>query len=344
MNVLSKRVASGHSAQIPNDEPIEQAARNLLINCAELQHGNRVVILAEDPALGWYDGTCPEITARVATELGATVEVLPIGSSTETLGGSAQSACEGADIRIYFARIGDRSRFGTQPSRGITVIVYARTAATFGSEFGIRPHGEMLVLKDRANAALFSAREIRITCPLGTSVAGAPPAIGAEPEDVTVRRFPMCMPAPMPAAGFSGKVALTGFLTPTGSREYEPASLKLEPVTFAHIKNGRISDFEGDAAKTGAIRKHYKMVSDRFGIDAGIVHSWHAGIHSGCRFDGMPADNPDLWSNSVFGHPGYLHFHTCGDYAPGEIAWMIAEPTIVADDEVLWSNGRLLVR
>lgn len=344
MNAHPACIASELSSRIPTNDPIAEAARNLLINCAELRRGDRVVILAEDPALGWYDGTCPEITARVASELGAKVEVLPIGSSAGPLGDSTERACESADVRVFFARIGDRSRFGTQPGRGITVIVYARTAATFGSEFGTRPHGEVLALKNRANAALFSAREITITCPLGTEVAGTPPSIGAEPDDVTVRRFPMCMPAPMPATGFSGKVALAGFLTPTGSKEYEPASLELRSVAFAHIENGRIRDLEGDAAEVAAIRRHYAMVSERFGIDADRVHSWHAGIHSGCRFDGRPADNPDLWSNSVFGHPGYLHFHTCGDYPPGEISWMVAEPTIVADDEVLWSDGRLHVR
>ena len=112
---------------------------------------------------------------------------------------------------------------------------------------------------------------------------------------------------------------------------------------FAHIENGRICGFDGDAAEIAAIRRHYARVSGRFGIDADVVHSWHAGIHAGCRFDGRPGDNPDLWSNSVFGHPRYLHFHTCGDYAPGEICWMVANPSIVADGEVLWADGRLYV-
>ena len=34
-------------------------ARNLLLNCAGLKAGDRVLIVQEDPALGWYDTDAP---------------------------------------------------------------------------------------------------------------------------------------------------------------------------------------------------------------------------------------------------------------------------------------------
>ena len=43
----------------------------------------------------------------------------------------------------------------------------------------------------------------------------------------------------------------------------------------------------------------------------------------------------------VYGHPRHLHFHTCGDYAPGEISWHLLDATIAFDGEVLWRDGRL---
>jgi hypothetical protein len=49
----------------------------------------------------------------------------------------------------------------------------------------------------------------------------------------------------------------------------------------------------------------------------------------------------DHWSNSVFGSPRYLHFHTCGDYAPGEICWIVEEPTVKVDGVPLWEKGRI---
>ena len=320
---------------------LKDAARNLLVDCAGLRAGQRVVILAEDPALGWYDSACPEATAGVARDLGAEVKIIPVAGPNTNLDPAVERVCETADIRVFFARCGDQGRFSRQPRRGVTVMVYARTAETFGTNFGIRPHGEMMALKDRMNTALFAAQEIGITCPLGTEVTGTPPAIRQEPEDVTVRRFPMCMPAPMPAKHFSGKVALSGFLTPTGSKCYDPAVLELRSLVFAWFEHGQITGFEGNTPDVDAIRRHYQTVSDRFGINPDTVHSWHAGIHAGCRFDGEPADDADLWANSVFAHPEYLHFHTCGDYAPGEICWMVVRPTIVADGRALWADGLL---
>ena len=35
-------------------DPIAQAARNLLISCAGAETGDTILILHEDPDLGWY--------------------------------------------------------------------------------------------------------------------------------------------------------------------------------------------------------------------------------------------------------------------------------------------------
>jgi hypothetical protein len=54
-----------------------------------------------------------------------------------------------------------------------------------------------------------------------------------------------------------------------------------------------------------------------------------------------PQPDPDRWSNSVFTSPRWLHFHTCGAYAPGEICWMVGEPKVEVDGKALWREGRL---
>ena len=38
-----------------------------------------------------------------------------------------------------------------------------------------------------------------------------------------------------------------------------------------------------------------------------------------------------------------MHFHTCGDYSPGEICWMVIDPTIKFDNKALWLDGVLRV-
>jgi hypothetical protein len=53
-------------------------------------------------------------------------------------------------------------------------------------------------------------------------------------------------------------------------------------------------------------------------------------------------DDPDRWSNSVFTNPRFLHVHTCGNYAPGEICWMLLDPTVSIDGTRMWDNGRFI--
>ena len=62
-----------------------------------------------------------------------------------------------------------------------------------------------------------------------------------------------------------------------------------------------------------------------FSIDEKAVHSWHSGIHPGINYSKKISFNPDMWSNTMFVSSKYLHFHTCGNYAPGEICWMVAK-------------------
>ena len=141
----------------------------------------------------------------------------------------------------------------------------------------------------------------------------------------------------------SGHVALDKYLTPTGSKVYSPASIEIKETVLAQIQNGIISQFEGNINNIKAIQEHYKMVSEKFSIQDNNVHSFHAGIHPGCAYLSDARENPDLWANTVFTNPRVLHFHTCGDYSPGEICWMIIDPTVSIDNKNLWEQGRLRV-
>ncbi|MCP4070308.1 MAG: hypothetical protein GY742_01040 [Hyphomicrobiales bacterium] len=151
----------------------------------------------------------------------------------------------------------------------------------------------------------------------------------------------MGVPIPLDASRFSGRVALAHFLTPTGSKSYHPASIGLDGTTFVDVNDGRITGFSGEVDQIASIEAHYNMVATKFGIDRNIVHSWHAGIHPGCSYPASAARDPDRCSNTVFTNPRFLHLHTCGNYAPAEIFWMILDPTISMDGIKLWGNGRL---
>ena len=110
------------------------------------------------------------------------------------------------------------------------------------------------------------------------------------------------------------------------------------------IKEGKIEGFEGDNETINNVEKHYQKISKMFNISKNIVDSWHAGIHPGTYYNKPIEENPDRWSNTIFGSPKYLHFHTCGDYPPGEICWMIENPSITIQDIPLWENGNLMLK
>ncbi len=334
-------------ATMPADPALAEAAGNLLFACGGLKPGDAVVICREDPAYGWYDAGLAEVLLATATGLGLAAELRDLPPpGVEPDAATAALLLSSANL-IFLARLGDQGRFGPSGGLGRRVMVYARDLAAFGSAFGRTPHAAMQDFKAAMDAVLFSAVEITITCAAGTLITGRAARAPAEtssaltPPDVTVRRFPLGVPAPVPGAGFSGRVALVDALTPTGNRSYEPAVLFLQGPVLALVEAGRITGFEGAAQDVATVEAHYRRVSDRFGIDPGVVHSWHGGLHPACPFHLPTGTDRDLWSNTVFANPRLLHFHTCGAAAPGEISWNIIDPTVTVDGTPLVESGVL---
>jgi len=323
-------------------DKLSEGARNLLINCAGIKRDDTVLIISETPDLGWYDTKAPNAVTSEAMIMGAEVSQLEVGKPENHLSSTLTHAIAQHDCTIFFSRIGDQDRFSKSAPGKKSVMCYARNAEMLASSYGRAPHQALYAMKEAVNTVMLTAQHIEITCPLGTDYAGQISKGKVEnPVDVSVLRFPLGVPAPINAHTFSGRIALAGYLTPTGSKSYEPACLKLEQVIFAKVEAGRILNFEGDYITVNLVQQHYDKIADEFGIDRDIVHSWHAGIHPGCAYKVAAVQDPDRWSNTVFTNPRFLHFHTCGDYAPGEICWMVLDPTICIDGVDLWDKGRL---
>jgi len=317
--------------------------RNMLVNCAGLNSGDRVLIVQEDAALGWYDTEMAAAVADVARDLGASVTVLAVqGPEVEAEAVRVDEASADHDCIVYLARLGDMDRFEASTDGKTRVMSYARNAGMLASRYGTTEHQAFLDLKETVNDVLLGAGRIAVTCPLGTDFSGEVGGnVRENSADVSVRRFPMGVPQAVLAQGFSGRVALARYLTPTGSQPYEPAALAIAEPVYALVESGRIAGFEGDADTVAAVRAHYKFVSEKFGIDPDAIHSWHAGIHPACAYEGDAARDPDHWSNTVFTNPRFLHLHTCGAYPPGEICWMVLDHTVEVDGRNLWDRGRL---
>ena len=318
----------------------ERGARNLLENCAKAEPGDRLLIAFEPPEYGYFDSAAVGVVVRAAQSLGLSVDAVDVGFNPQNphLPSDLLKRFEAADIILFLARLGDQLRFSDMPQGKKIIVSFALNQELFGSGFANGHHDAFLHIKSEINTVLDQAKDVRITCPLGTDVQGRP-EMNLDPSgDTTILRFPMSVHTPTPAHTFSGRVAMT-FLTGTGSKYYDDYNIEFDEPVFAIMEVGRLTHFEGAPKDVARAEAQYDRVASMFGIDRNFVHSWHAGIHPGCVYPWDMRENYERWGGSAFGNPRILHFHTCGSYAPGEISWNVFDPSIAIDGIMYWENG-----
>lgn len=318
-------------------------AHNLLVNCIDLCAGDSLLLVTEDPALGYFGAGLAETIAGHARQLGAVVSMIeaPVIEDPIDFPTDIRDAIANSDHTIFLARLGDQVRFQAIPGRGSKTMCYALDTGYLGSSFAELDHRVMRELKLALEAAFDAADGWRVTCPLGTDISGKFPPAPSDASDgeVTMHRFPLLTYRPIAAASMTGRVALSKWLIGTGSRLYEPYDVRFEGTVFVHVENGRIRDFEGDAESIERIRQHYDHVARRYDIDPAVVDSFHTGMNPQTFYSGPAEADFQRWGGVAFGAPHYLHFHTCGAYSPGEICWSVYDPTILVDGDAYWDNG-----
>lgn len=326
-----------------NDD-VYLGVKNLLTNCARVQAGDKILIVSEKESLGWYRYDAAESVRSVAISLGISAKIVEVDAPGNQKYNEVETIISNYNCTIFFARLGDQNRFEKLKSKSKRVMCYARSINDLGSLFSRVNHQAMVELKESINSVFLNSKKVEVICPHGTYISGE--MLKSKfyiNSDVTVRRFPMVVPMPILASSFSGKVLLSNYLTSTGSKVYYPNSLKLSKLLTISISKGRISDVFGLEKDVLNFNKHYDFVSKKFNLDKNAVHSWHAGIHPATSYEKEIDKDPDQWANTIFGNPHFLHFHTCGALPPGEICWMIKDPTVKVDNKDLWSAGVLMV-
>jgi len=318
-------------------------AMTLLRDCVGGEAGQSLLIVSEPEGSGFYDDAAPKVTAAAGRFIGMRVyqtqsECFLATAEDRTL---LLELLRGFDHIVFFSRVGDQIRFTADKDMPSSTMCYTLDLEALNSAFGTACYHGMCAIKQVIEDALLAAQHIRVSCPRGTDYEGYPQWPTGRENDVRIKRFPMLVPRPIPAEGFRGKVALDRFLVGTGSQFYQPYHLPISHTVFAHIQDNRILDFTGPDAEVERVRQHYAHVSQLYDIDPMFVHSWHAGIHPGCHFQTKAEADILRWSGTAFGNPRILHFHTCGNYAPGEISWNILDPSISLDDVAIWDDGLL---
>lgn len=325
---------------------LQAGIENLLFNCIEAKAGESLAIIREQGGGNYYSATLADVIAAHGRTCALDVTIIdtPFLEDASEFPADISRAMDAVNHTLFLARIGDQARFTDLGGTGTKTVSYALDEESFASTFCSADYRFFLSLKSLINSAIFGEKRITITCASGTNLVGiSPPDPGGDNiGDVSLRRFPMTVFRPVPANTFSGSLALSKWLGPTGSRYYQPDSVLIDGVVIALIEKGRIVGFEGNEREVGKIRAHYDFVAKKYGIEGDIIHSWHAGFHPQNGYAGLAVDNMARWSGSAFGNPRYLHFHTCGDYAPGEICVSVFDPSISVDGTEMWCNGSLV--
>ena len=319
---------------------------NLLFKCIGAHPGDSLFIIAEEEG-GYFSRSLASHIATLARSYCLDTRIINTNFAEDAtiLPKEIANILDATDHILFLARIGDQVRFTELSGRSSKTMCYAQDEESFMSEFCSADYQFFLKFKNIVNAALWGEKKITISCSSGTKLQGISPKYTDTDivGDVTIKRFPLNVCQPIPTATFSGVLAMSKWLCPTGSRFYQPDHVLINSVVYAHIENGRIVDFDGSESDVKKVRQHYEMVAQRYNIDRDIVHSWHVGIHPQNGYFGLASDNLARWSGSGFGNPRYLHLHSCGDYAPGEICISVFDPTISVEGVDLWRNGDLLI-
>ncbi len=317
------------------------AVENLLFQCAGGAPGQSLLIVHENKGDGFYGEDLHTVIADQAKKLGFLVEFYAVAFDPEAkaIPDDLAKASKLADHTVFVARLADQIRFQANTKNASGIITYAIDRDMLTSDFGVNDYKGFEALKTLVNILMMQADCIHVTCKNGSNFSGHAKNFETGTSDVTVKRFPMSIFAPLPTENFAGTIAQNGFLVGTGSKYYKPYACALRDTLLIEFSGNKITGFQGDAADVTAAKNHYRFVANKYGIDPFYIHSWHAGIHPSCSFNAPASASFERWSGAAFGNPRLLHFHSCGKYPPGEICLNIVDPTVSVDGEIIWDGG-----
>jgi len=326
-----------------------EGARNLLVNCAAVKAGEKVLIVGEEGQHAYYDNSVCALIAQEAQRLGAQTEILiaPETNGPEDFPEDVSSAMQTADCSIFVARLGDQIRFCSLPGQGRKAMCYLPDIDYLADPFARNHYDILRRVNSAMEAAIEGASAYRITCPRGTDVIGNLGSVsdqtsaGNRMTPFSVDLFPVMIFPPLTCTGMSGRLALSHWLTTSSTHKYPDPVLKLDTTVTAHVERGRIVRFEGDAEEVDRTRDHFERIGHIVDGDPMTVNSWHTGINPRTFYKNSPEENVERWGDMVYGSPRFTHFHACGS-DPGDISIMLLDATISFDGVDYWKDGRFV--
>jgi hypothetical protein len=320
-----------------------QGLANLLDNCLQVRPGQSVLVIHgsdcfyDDDVITLFEAECRHRGLVVASH-----RTLPV-TRPEEMSPKLVKLMQSTDFTVFFHSLGGMLRFVSIPDAGTLCMTFAATLEVLGSGFCTLDQRLMMDLMKNVQARMDQSKEWRITCPLGTDLRSpvvAPMSGGASGDGFTLRQFPIGSHRPMLASQMSGRLMIKWLLS-TGVHRVDPFGIELTAPVCAHVTNGRITEFTGAEHDVARVKARYAQmgVHNANPDETLVLNSWHAGIHPQGYCDTPVQADFERWITLAHHNPRMVHFHSCGDFNPGEIALPVIDPTISFDGEDLWRGG-----
>jgi hypothetical protein len=328
-------------------DAIEAGARNLLLNCAEVEPGDSILLVGEQSESAYFDPKLCDDIAQVAQSLGVEASIIlarPVSDASQ-FPQCINDAMLEVDKTIFFSRLGDQVRFIESPGECKKIMCYTLTRKHLGSPFASVNFKTMKKIHDLLTGKIIESKRYRIESDCGTHldseiIHGRQSTTSAVTE-FTVDLFPVMIFPPVNFCKLSGQIVLRDFLISSSVHKYSDSVFLLNSPIVARIENSRMVAFEGDNSEIKKLKFQLQRAAQITGGDAYALNSWHTGINPYTFFDGDPYSDLELWGTVAYGSPRYTHIHAAGKN-PGDLSIHLFDATISFDDELFWDSGKFV--
>lgn len=320
---------------------VSDGVNNLVQNCAEVQRGEKVLIINEQGAM---DAAVADLIAERVRAAGASPEMVwadapeggPPGMGGDSIPDELLRAITAADKIIANYPLRDRAlepRLGPNP-KVLVVHSMFRTEEHFASEHARYHWGMANAIYERFEKELFAeGRRFRLAGTGGTDVSGVIGPVSARAQQLEDERASFSRsfnrPAFIPVAslGCEGQAVIEY----TGGFRRVPID---HPPTLV-IEGNKITRVEGPPEAKRWVEEYAKVLDERLeqvGPEAGKVDSWHGGLHPTAECTPGPRGLIGNASTNM------MHFHVGPDGAHMQAQW--GRAILELDGEKVIENGK----
>jgi hypothetical protein len=326
---------------------IEAGARNLLLNCAGAAPGDRVLLVGERSAAPFFDPRLCDDLAAACVALGIEVQTVfaEPGAGASDFPAVVSAAMQGADITIFFSRLGDQVRFLDSPGAGKKIMCYTLEREHLAAPFATVDYRLMQRVHDRLLGRIKASKRYTIAAPNGTSLQAEIPREAASGQacvtEFSLGLFPVMIFPPLHCYRLEGQLVLEHFLLSSSTRAYADSVLRLDTPVTVLVEDSRMLDFIGEPGLVARLREQLERAAAITGGDPYRLNSWHTGINPFTFFDGDPYADLERWGSVAFGSPRYTHIHAAGN-DPGDVSIQLFDASIAFDGEAFWDRGNFV--